>query len=151
MADNIHIREALERLAVCRRARKAAAFELAEQRAAFEQEHAGAIDTLKGLADAEDEADKQLREVCAAHYMTTGEKNPCPGASVVLKASFEIDEIAGLAWAKQAGMCLKPEALDVPAVKAIAKVQVLPFVKRTDVVEVRVAQDIDAALVDAPL
>ncbi len=94
--------------------------------------------------------DAQARALAVLAYDASKNKTPCPGLSIIGKKHYAIDEVAGLAWAREKEMCLIPESLDVKAVQKLATVQPLPFVTVTEVPEVRIASDLLAALDAAP-
>lgn len=96
--------------------------------------------------DAVAAAEVTVRALAAEEYMLTGEKKPAPGIEIKLRATYQIDEQTGLAWAKEKGLCLIPESLDVAAVKKMASVTPLPFVTVTHEPQPQIATDLDKAL-----
>lgn len=102
-----------------------------------------ALEETKRALEAEESA---VRGMALVEYEMTGDKKPAVGVSVVLTKKFAIDDVAGLKWAKDHGMCLIPEALDVKAVQKMATVTPLPFVTVTEEPSVRIASDLTKAL-----
>ena len=115
-------------------------------RDAFEQTIAVQVNALAGLTRDIEATEGAVRGMALVEYETTGAKNAIPGAEVVIGKSYKIDEVAGLAWARDKGMCLVPESLDLKGVQKLATVAPLPFVTVTEKPSVRIASDLLAKL-----
>lgn len=146
-APDLSLRAHVERLAQCREDAERAEMLLAEERKQFDMEHAALIGIVKARRVAVDEADAAVRGLALIAHDQTGTKAPADGVKIVTRKNYEIDEVAGLAWARQTQMCLVPESLDVKAVKTLASVQALPFVRVEDVPSVQIASDLSAVVV----
>lgn len=144
------MREAVQRVAEARAVSDLANATLKRLRATFEDAHAAEIVAVVESKRAVAEAEATARALAEAHFTVTGEKKPVPGIEVREKKEYDIDETAGLAWAREKGMCLVPEALDVKAVKKLATVQPLPFVTVRVEPQVTLASDLTAALAATP-
>lgn len=148
-ASNAHILAAARTLHE-RRARLAiASAVVAERRAAWEQQHAVAIDTERVARQECADAEAQLRELAVAHYEATGDKAPGFGVSVVINVRAEIsDEPAVMGWAKASGTGL---VLDRKAIEKAAKAGLeIPGVWLNTEPAARIATDLSTVLAEAP-
>ena len=84
----------------------------------------------------------EIRFLALLLYAKTGDTKPTTGVSVVQTKGYEIDEAAGLAWARVHRMCLVPEQLDRKAVEKMCQVVPLPFVVVSTVPAVRIATNL---------
>jgi hypothetical protein len=109
---------------------------------AFKRDNAGLIESVKEHVTAVDAAEVALRAVATAEYERTKERKPAPGLEIKLFTQYAIDEVAGLAWAKEKDLCLIPAKLDVGAIKKLATVQSLSFVTITELLKVQIATDL---------
>lgn len=108
----------------------------------FQRANAGLIENLKERSAAADAAEIALRAVAAEEYERTKERKPAPGIEIKLYKQYAINEVAGLAWAKEKDLCLIPASLDVAAIKKLATVQALSFVMVSEVPKVTIATDL---------
>ena len=69
-----------------------------------------------------------VKSAAVAEYGLTGENNPAPGVAVKMHDRLDYSKDFAFSWAKEKGMCLIPESLDVKAFEKIAKATDLPFV-----------------------
>ena len=121
-------------------------------RAGFEDTIAQQVQSLAGIRREIEATEGAIRGMALVTYETTGEKKAVPGVEVVVGKEYDIDEPAGLAWARTVKMCLVPEALDLKAVKKMAAVTDLPFVTVSEKPSVRIASDLLKKLEsDSPL
>ena len=115
-------------------------------RAEFEQTIAVQVNSLAGLRREIEATEGAVRGMALVEHEQTGEKKVIPGVEVVVGKEYEVDAVAGLAWARTVNMCLIPESLDIKAVKKMATVAPLPFVTVTEKPSVRIASDLLAKL-----
>lgn len=108
----------------------------------FQRANAGLIENLKEHSAAADAAEIALRAVAAEEYERTKERKPAPGIEIKLYKQYDINEVAGLAWAKEKDLCLIPASLDVAAIKKLATVQALSFVMVSEIAKVTIATDL---------
>lgn len=108
----------------------------------FQRANAGLIKNLKERSAAADAAEIALRAVAAEEYERTKERKPAPGIEIKLYKQYDINEVAGLAWAKEKDLCLIPASLDVAAIKKLATVQALSFVMVSEIAKVTIATDL---------
>lgn len=108
----------------------------------FQRANAGLIATDREYAAAVDSAEVALRAVAVDEYRRTKERKPAPGLEIKLFKEYAIDEVAGLAWAKEKDLCLIPATLDLAAIKKLATVQPLAFVRISEVPKVTIATDL---------
>lgn len=94
-------------------------------------------------------ADAVVRALALKEFERLNIKKLTTGVEIKTTKKFAIDETAGLAWAKQHGMLVLPESLDVAGAKKMAGVTPLPFVTVTEVPTVFVASDLSALLENA--
>jgi hypothetical protein len=144
---NAPIREALIRLAAARRERADLEALVDTRRRQWDTEHFAAIAAATDAMGREELAERDVRALALAHFVTTEDKAPAPGVSIILTTELEYSNDDAFAWAQEKGMAL---TLDKKAFAAIAKVQALGFVRRNEVAAVRIAQDLDKALGGAP-
>ena len=119
------------------------------KRAAFEATLTTQLQNVEALRREVEATEGTVRALALVEHETSGTTKPCPGVSVVIGKEYEIDEAAGLAWAKEKGLCLVPESLNVKEVKALASNVVLPFVTVREKPSVRLATDLLKALGEA--
>lgn len=124
------------------------AFTLKGLRDTFDFDYADLIGLVREQAAMVAAAETALRAVAIERYDITKNRKPAPGVEIRLFKSYEIDESAGLAWAKEKSICLIPERLDVAAVKKMATVMPLPFVVVDDEPRVMIASDLGLALAE---
>lgn len=117
-----------------------------EARQAFEATLADRARNLEALKREVEATESAVRGMALVEHSQTNNTKPCPGVSVVMTKEYEVDEAAGLTWARTTRMCLVPEALDIKAVKKMATVTSLPFVVVHEKPSVRIASDLGAAL-----
>lgn len=94
-------------------------------------------------------ADAVVRALALKEFERLNIKKLTAGVEIKTTKKFAIDETAGLAWAKQHGMLVLPESLDVAGAKKMAGVTPLPFVTVTEAPTVFVASDLSALLENA--
>jgi hypothetical protein len=111
-------------------------------RADFEATIVQQVQSLAGIRREIEATEGAVRGMALVTYDTTGEKKVIPGVEIVIGKEYDIDEAAGLSWARTVKMCLVPEALDLKAVKKMAAVTDLPFVTITEKPSVRIASDL---------
>ena len=119
---------------------------LAAKTAAFETENAALIAEAKAHKTNQEHAEAALRALILAHYELTKEAKPAKGAEVKMQKGLTYDAAAAFSWAKEKGMALLPESLDVAAFEKIASVSDLPFVTKTETPQAQIATDMDKAL-----
>lgn len=119
---------------------------LADRKAQFDRENRDLVAQMNRENDAVAAAELMLRTLAVEMFKATGEKELIVGVQVKEIDAFAIDEAAALDWARQTRMCLLPERVDLAAVKKIAKVQPLPFVKVTKEPQPQIASDLDKAI-----
>jgi hypothetical protein len=140
------LRVSLGKLAVLREQVRQREERIKAARAAFEAtivHEAQALEAEKRAMEAEDSA---IRGLAMVAYETTGNKQPAPGVSVAVVKKLRYDKAEAFAWAKQAGMAIQPEQLDVKAFEKIAAAAELPFVEVEQVPSARIASDLTAAI-----
>ena len=69
-----------------------------------------------------------IQTAAVAEYGANGENSPALGVKVKLFDRLDYNKDFAFSWAKEKGMCLIPESLDVKAFEKIAKATDLPFV-----------------------
>lgn len=111
-------------------------------RADFEARHAELFADECSRAAEVETLEREIKAVALAHYEATGETKPAPGVTVKLFDIVRYDPADALAWAKQAGIALVPEALDAKAFEKIAKATRLPFVDIGQVPRPQIATDL---------
>lgn len=143
---DLSLRAHVERLAVLREevAQRMAA--IAQQRDAFEQSIGTERLNLTAARLTLEACEADVRGLALVAHETTGNAKPCAGVSVVMTKDYTIDEAAALVWAKQTGMALIPESVDLKGVRKIATVQPLLFVTVTETPAVRISTDLIKAL-----
>lgn len=144
----------LERVRVLA-AQRAAAAQLAAllkaEQEAFDAKHADLIAGIQQACAAVNDSELMVRTLAVdAYNANPDDKAPAPGIGIRVTKNYTVDEKAGLVWAKQAGMCLIPESLDVKAVKKIAAATPLAFVTVTEEASATIATDLEKALADVP-
>lgn len=140
--------ERVKELAALRERAADSAFRIKIVRECFEREHADLIASVRETAAIVAAAETALRAVALERYDITKERRPAPGVEIRLFKSYEIDESAGLEWAKEKSICLIPERLDVAAVKKMATVVPLPFVVVDEEPRVMIASDLGLVLAE---
>jgi hypothetical protein len=124
--------------------------ELATEQKRFDDENVERILAIRERTQDVVAAEITLRTLSLAAFdADPANKKPAPGVEIKATKVYAIDEVAGLAWAKEKQLCLIPEALDVAAVKKLATVQALPFVSITEEPKAFIASDLDKAIVAA--
>lgn len=136
------LRDATFRLAMLRESIRQRKERIDVARRGFEATIAHDLEQLRADTEAMETEEATVRAMALVAYETEGAKHPAPGVEVVISKEFEIDEAAGLAWAKTTRMFLLPEQLDAKAVKKVAAVQPLPFVEVRERPAVRLAKDL---------
>jgi len=109
---------------------------------AFKRDNVGLIESVKEHLAAVNAAEVALRALAAEEYERTKERKPAPGLEIKLFKQYAIDEVAGLAWAKEKDLCLIPAKLDVHAIKKLATVQPLAFVTITELPKIQITTDL---------
>ena len=137
---------AVMRLAVLREEEKQRSDAIKSGREAFEVNIADDVAQLSECSAARAACEAEVRALATTIHAASGEKKVSAGVDVIVAHDYIIDEPAGLAWAREKQMCLVPESLDIKAVKKLATVQELPFVRREDKPQVRIATDLPKAL-----
>ena len=137
---------AVMRLAVLREEEKQRSDALRAKRDAFEATLAEDLRLLRDSTEERTACEIDVRVLATTIHAASGEKKVSAGVDVIVAHDYIIDEPAGLAWAREKQMCLVPESLDIKAVKKLATVQELPFVRREDKPQVRIATDLPKAL-----
>lgn len=122
--------------------------ELADRRAEFEASIADITETHK-LASADAETcENELRALALAAYTSDPtNKKPAPGVSVAMEKVISYDPLVALVWAQNTKLALLPERLDEKAFLAIARATDLPFVTLSERPSIKLATDLNAALV----
>ena len=146
----VEIARRVAELAALRRTAAASAAGLKAARETFERLQGDAIAAAKQDAAAVDVAETALRAIVAAHYHATHEKKPAPGVEVKLRSNVHYNADEAFQWAKQAGVAILPERLDVKAFEKIAKASRLPFCYEVVEPLVTIATDLDKALAAVP-
>lgn len=144
--SDLSLRAHVERLALLREEAAQRADAIKAKRAAFEATIAEDVAGLSLTTRETEEVEAAVRGLTLVAHETTGNAKPCAGVSVVMSKEYDIDDAAGLEWARATTMCLVPESLDVKAVKKMASVTALPFVTVREVPSVRIASDLPKAL-----
>ena len=119
---------------------------LDEKHRVFEENNADLLTRKKELGELLHTSEAQLRAAAEATYRETGEKAPAPGVKIQIRTGLQYSEPEAFAWAKQAGIAVLPEKLDVKAFEKIAKATPLPFVQAVETPAATIATDLDAAL-----
>lgn len=147
---NEHVQRAVATLHQRRLEAAAASAAIAARRAAWEEQHAVAIEEERKARERLAEADAMVRQLGLAHFEATGEAKPGYGVSVILTDKTAIvDEEAAFAWAKASGTGL---TLDRKALEKAAKAGlVIPGVEVDKEPAVRIASDLAEFLVEAPV
>ena len=114
--------------------------------AAFHEENAPLIDSVKAAAEVVALTENLAGAALVAHYRRTGEIAPTPGGAVKLFTVYTYDPANALAWAREKQMALVPEQLDVKAFEKIAKATPLPFVQVGQEPRAAISADLDKAL-----
>ena len=117
--------------------------DVAAKREQFETENAQLLAALTEAQGSVGGHEQALRTLTVAVYRETGNKRPWPGVGVRVEQRLSYQAETALAWAKEHGLAL---ALDVPAFKAIAKVQPLEFVRIEPEPVATIAQELGAFL-----
>lgn len=132
------LQETLAALAIARLDAEASKAELAAAKAAFERDHARAINTAKNDISRVEELDTKARALALAIYKESKNKKPAPGIDIGTgsKTTLTYDSKTALAWARTTGMAL---ALDTKAFEKIAEATDLEFVTKTEIETQRVA------------
>jgi HAMP domain-containing protein len=120
---------------------------LHDARQAFDAMHAPRITAIKGLAAEVNAAEDALEALTLAFYRQSGEKKPAAGVEVKEFEKLDYKAEEAFRWARDHGMAVTPESLDVKAFEKIAKATPLPFVTR--LVEPRVQLSRTLGAVDA--
>ncbi len=143
------IRTSLGKLRILRESAAQRAERLKAARAAFEQTLADEMQKLEAEKRAIEAEESAVRGMALVEYDGREDKTNkeiSAGVSIAIESSISYDAGSALAWAKEKGMCLKPESLDVKAFEKIAKVTPLPFVECVETPTVRIAADLSKAL-----
>lgn len=133
-------------LATIRAEVEARAARVKEARDGFELVIALDVKALNAAKAELAEAEATVRALALVAHEMTKDKKPAPGVSIIDETTYTIDPVKGFAWAKEKGMCMIPESLDVKAVEKLATVQKLDFVTITKAPAVRIAKDLTTAL-----
>lgn len=88
------------------------------------------------------EAEANAKALIAVHYEQTKNTAPVAGAAVKLFKTISYDAQRAFAWAKEKGMALIPEQLDVKAFEKIASVTALDFVTHGTEPRVQLAKEL---------
>lgn len=143
---NAALLDRVRALAASRRELADAQARIAAEQQRFENETRPLRLAVNQAKDAVAAAELTVRTLAVEAYLLTGDKKPAPGTEIKVRAAYDIDETAGLAWAREKQMCLVPEALDVAAVKKLATVTPLPFVTVRHEPQAQISTDLDKAL-----
>lgn len=119
---------------------------LAEKRALFNAENAALLTAQKDAQAAIETAEDTARQLAAAHYRATKEKQPAPGVTIKLFKTMAYDEADAFRFAKQSGLALIPESLDRKAFEKIASATTLAFVRYDEEPRVTIATDLSKHL-----
>lgn len=91
-------------------------------------------------------AEANAKVLIALHYSQTKDTAPVAGATVKLFKTLRYDAARAFAWAKEKGMALVPEQLDVKAFEKIASATPIDFVTHDVEPRVQLATQLNAAL-----
>src|SRR3954471_15841406 len=134
------IRAALRTLADARVSASDAADELKALQAAFNAQHITLIERVARTRDAAAEAEGEARALVEQHFRTTKERKPVSGAEIKLFKLYKYSADRAFEWAKEKGLCLVPESLDVRAFEKLVTVQPLDFVTITEEPRAQIAK-----------
>lgn len=140
------LRDAVQRLALARAATAAVKVVYDDRFAQFKLEHAELIASLDMAKQAEAEADAEVRALAMAAHTASGDKAPAGGVTIKLFTRLRYDAARAFQWAKEKGMCLIPESLDVKAFEKVAGVTPIDFVTTEQEPQVQIAKDLTAYL-----
>jgi hypothetical protein len=119
---------------------------LAEARHVFDVAHATETLDIAEWRLRVESAEMGLKALALAHYKLTGEQAPTPGVAVKLFETLDYALDVAFAWAKEKGLALIPEQLNVRAFEKIAKATPLPFVTVTKTPSAQISTDLDKVL-----
>lgn len=140
--------DAVRTLATARARKAALDAELKAAREHFDFVNQALIATSQTANGEVEQADRTLRALAIADFQATGDKNPAPGVSISEATALEYDLAAVTEWAKTAMPDLiTPPQLNVKAFDKIARVVPLSFVTKAPSPSVKIASDLEAALV----
>jgi hypothetical protein len=123
--------------------------ELAEKTKAFEAENYAMWEEIKtGESFISQAKDELKHEALKAFIADPSNKKPFPAVQIKEITSYEVDEKAGLAWARVNAPIYVLEVLDTKAIKKVAPVlsEVPEFIKVTKTPQAQIASDLNAAL-----
>ncbi len=146
MTDDLTLTAHVTKLAMLREELKQRQDALLVKTDAFNESVKAERQTIEGLKRSLEACDSGVRALAVLEFERTSTKKPAPGIEIVESKEFDVDETAGLEWARASKMCLIPESLDRSAAIKIASVQPLPFVTVRTVPAVRIASNLTAAL-----
>lgn len=144
------LRAQVREVAQRRAERDALAAELKDARAAFEATLGDKPARLKGLVEAVAMSEDAAKKLGEALHAATKNKAPVDGLSIKEMNVYSYSKSDAFAWAKEKGLALIPESLDVAAFEKIAKATPLPFVTHTVEGKAQLASDLSAYLAPAP-
>ena len=140
------LQEQVRRVAEARRNLTAMQNVVIEKRKAFEEAVRSDLAATQSAMLLADQAEAALRALVLADFEQTGDKKPVEGVEVKSFETLSYDATDAFAWAKQTGMAVTPEALDVKAFEKIAKATKLDFVNVVVEPKVTIARDLSAVL-----
>jgi hypothetical protein len=146
LAPDLTLTSHVEQLARLRQVEAHLTSELRGVVDAFEATIADRRANIAGIRRSIEAVESDVRGLALLAYERTQSKAPAPGVSVVVGKEYDIDEAAGLVWAKATGMCLIPAKLDTKAAQKMAAVTEVPFVTVIEKASVRIATDLTKAL-----
>ncbi len=117
--------------------------ELATRTAAFNEANKALLTNVADDKAALALAESELRALTLTAYAADPtNKKPAPGVEIKVKTVRTYDPADALAWAKEKGMCLVPESLDVKAFEKIASVQSFSFMDVKEEPQAQIASDL---------
>ncbi len=141
------LRTALAELAALRESDRLISESIKAARAEWDAAHAPILTAKSETAAKLAEAEAQVRQMTLVVYEQTAEKKPIPGASVVIRTSYNYDPDAALAWAETALPTAITRKLDTKAIDKIASTGTLPFATKIETPSVQIATDLAEYLV----
>lgn len=146
MANNSTLQSELIKLAAARAKREELKAKLAKLREEFNNLNADLVVGEKEAAAAIELLELNIKSLALAAYKITKNKKPVEGVDVKVYDVYEYDQEKAFAWAKQTGIALLPESLDVSAFEKIAKATPLDFVKTAEEPRIQIARDLTKAV-----
>jgi hypothetical protein len=134
----------LAELAADRRTGDALAERITEARRAFEDSIEASVADLTTVDLAIATLTADVKRLALRLYGETGSQHPVDGVDVKILTKLDYKPELALSWARQAGVAVIPEQLDVKAFEKIAKQADLPFVEKFGEPQAQIARDLTA-------